>query len=178
MKRTRRTNRATMDDIELTSDLTKLPIADQYLKKKKNVFLINFLKKISLCHFKSSQESNTSHDRKTHRWHKFIFNQDIFQYGAKDHKEVKSVKKWNHVSLWRKWLLHDGNVYIDYRESQSIHFHQHFPSEEDHKEQVGVLLEIIQPGNENKILNFRSKPSVMRTMVVGCGVQWRARMCS
>ena len=34
MKRTRRTNKATMEEIELTKDLTKLPIADQYLKSK------------------------------------------------------------------------------------------------------------------------------------------------
>ena len=31
MKRTRRTNRATMEEIELTKDFTRLPIADQYL---------------------------------------------------------------------------------------------------------------------------------------------------
>ena len=40
MNRTSRTNRATMDEIELTRDLTRLPMADQYLENKLGKFIL------------------------------------------------------------------------------------------------------------------------------------------
>ena len=70
MKRTRRTSRATMEAMESTRDLTKPPMAFQYLWEDNRGSWRSILSSFHLLRdFEGSQKTDAPHNRETHGWH-------------------------------------------------------------------------------------------------------------
>ena len=107
MKRTRRTSRATMEAMESTRDLTKPPMAFQYLWEDNRGSWRSILSSFHLLRdFEGSQKTDTPHNRETHGWHnltKFIQGRK-----AKMWKQTKTVltPTSNLTSVYSKMELH------------------------------------------------------------------------
>ena len=79
MKRQRRTNRATIEEMELTNDFTRFPIAFQYLGSfgqyiniKTKSFSIWDKNSNLLCHFKSPEKADTPENGHTQGRHDIL----------------------------------------------------------------------------------------------------------
>ena len=62
-------------------------------KKQNNLRNSEIIQDLLLCNFETSQETDTSHNRETHRRNQFILDQDVLQDRAQNDKKVKSVEQ-------------------------------------------------------------------------------------